>query len=111
MSPRVGDTAVGASVVGVGIAGLVSGVLGHPAAMSLALMVLFLLVPTFVKTLERQITAQGTTKEPLTRLFRRIPWFLGIGVVVAVGSVISEKTYFEQQPERVPHGFTVPARS
>jgi hypothetical protein len=100
VSPRVRDAAVGASIVGVGIAGLISGVLGHPAAMSLAVTVLFVLVPPFVRALERQITAQGMAKEPLTLFYRRIPWFVGVGVVVAVGSVISAKAYFEQEPGR-----------
>lgn len=100
MTPRVRDAAVGASVVGVGIAGLALGVLGHPAAMNLAVVVLFVLVPPFVRALERQITAQGMTKDPLTPLNRRIPWFVGVGVVVAVGSVISAKAYFEQEPGR-----------
>jgi len=59
VSPRVRDAAIGASVVGVGIAGLASGLLGHPAAMNLAAMVLFVLVPPFVRALEGQITAQG----------------------------------------------------
>ena len=70
------------------------------AAMNLAVMVLFLLVPAFVRALERQITAQGMTKEPLTLLYRGIPWFVGVGVVVAVGSVISATAYFEQEPGR-----------
>jgi hypothetical protein len=87
VSPRVRDAAVGASVVGVGIAGLALGVLGHPAAMNLAVVVLFVLVPPFVRALERRITAQGMTKAPLTLLYRRISWFVGVGVVVAVGSV------------------------
>jgi hypothetical protein len=100
VSPRVRDAAVGASVLGVGIAGLVSGVLGHPAAMNLAVMVLFVLVPPFVRAVEHQITAQGMTKQPLTLLYRRIRWFVGVGVVVAVGSVISAKAYFEQEPGR-----------
>jgi hypothetical protein len=100
VSPRVRDAAVGASVAGVGIAGLALGVLGHPAAMNLVVMVLFVLVPPFVRALERQITAQGIRKEPLTLLYRRIPWFVGVGVVVAVGSVISAKAYFEQEPGR-----------
>ena len=100
MSPRVQDAAVGASAVVVGTAALASGVLGHPAAMNLAVMVLFLLVPAFVRALERQITAQGMTKEPLTLLYRGIPWFVGVGVVVAVGSVISATAYFEQEPGR-----------
>jgi hypothetical protein len=100
VSPRVRDAAVGASVVGVGIAGLAAGLLGHPAAMNLVAMVTFVLVPPFVRALEGQITAQGMTKEPLTLLYRRIPWFVGVGVVVAVGSVISAKAYFEQEPGR-----------
>jgi len=100
VSSRARDAAVGASVVGVGIAGLALGVLGHPAAMNLAVMVLFVLVPPFVGALERQITAQGMAKAPLTLLNRRISWFVGVGVVVAVGSVISAKAYFEQEPGR-----------
>jgi hypothetical protein len=100
VSPRVRHAAVGASVAGVGIAGLALGVLGHPAAMNLAVMVLFLLVPPFVRALERQMTVQGMTKEPLILFYRRIPWFVGVGVVVAVGSVISAKAYFEQEPGR-----------
>jgi len=100
MSPRARDAAVGASVVGIGIAGLASGILGHPAAMNVAVMVLFVLVPPFVRALEHQITAQGTTREPLARLYRQIPWLVGIGVIVAVGSVISAKVYFEQEPGR-----------
>jgi hypothetical protein len=100
VSPRVRDAAVGASVTGVGIAGLALGVLGHPAAMNLAVMVLFVLVPPFVRALERQMTAEGMTKEPLTLLYRRMPWFVGVGVIVAVGSVISAKAYFEQEPGR-----------
>jgi hypothetical protein len=68
--------------------------------MNLAVMVLFVLVPPFVRALERQMTAQGMTKEPLTLLYRRIPWFVGVGVIVAVGSVISAKAYFEQEPGR-----------
>jgi hypothetical protein len=97
---RVRDAAVAATLVGVGIAGLVLGVLGHPAAMNLAVAVLFLLIPSFVKALERQIAAQGLTKDPLTSLFRRAPWIVGFGVVVAVGSVISSQRYFEQQAGR-----------
>jgi len=100
VSPRVRDAAVGASVAGVGIAGLALGVFGHPAAMNLAMVVLFVLVPPFVKALERQITAQGMTKAPLTLLYRRILWFVGVGVVVVVGSVISAKAYFDQEPGR-----------
>jgi hypothetical protein len=40
------------------------------------------------------------TKEPLTMLYRRIPWFVGVGVIVAVGSVITAEAYFEQEPGR-----------
>lgn len=100
MSPYVRDVAVGASVVVVGMAGLASGVLGHPAAMNLAVVVLFVLVPPFVRAVDRQITAQGMTKGPLTLLYRRIRWFVAVGVVVAVGSVITAKAYFEQEPGR-----------
>jgi hypothetical protein len=100
VSPRVRDAAIGASVAGVGIAGLASGVFGHPAAMNLAMVVLFVLVPPFLKALERQITAQGMKNEPLTLLYRRIPWFVGVGVVVVVASVISAKASFDQEPGR-----------
>jgi hypothetical protein len=100
VSPYVRDVAVGASVVVVGMAGLASGVLGHPAAMNLAVVVLFVLVPPFVRAVDRQITAQGMTKGPLTLLYRRIRWFVAVGVVVAVGSVITAKAYFEQEPGR-----------
>lgn len=100
MTPHQGDVIVALSIVGVGIGGLVSGLLGHPTALSLAFAVLFVLIPRFVRALERESASQRMTLEPFGILYRRRPWLVAIGVVAAVASVIDATAHFGLEPGR-----------
>jgi hypothetical protein len=100
VSPRGRDLIVGVSIVGVGIAGILSGLLGHPTAMSLALIVLFVLIPPFVTALERASASQPTMQGHLRVIYRRTPWFVAVGVVAGVTSVINAVAYFGHEPGR-----------
>jgi hypothetical protein len=100
VSPRQGDVIVALIMVGVGIAGLVSGLLGHPTALSLAFAMQFALIPRFVRAFERESASQRMTVEPLGIFYRRRPWLVAIGVVAAVTFVIDATAHFGQEPGR-----------
>jgi hypothetical protein len=100
VTPRQGDVIVALSIVGVGIAGLVSGLLGHPTALSLGFAVLFVLIPRFVRGFERESESQRMTMEPFGILYRWRPWLVPIGVVAAVASVIDATAHFGLEPGR-----------
>jgi len=100
VSPHQRDVTVALSIAGVGIAGIVAGLLGHPTALSLALIVLFALIPRFVRALERESASQRMAVEPLGVLYRRTQWLVAFGVVAAVTFVIDATAHFGQEPGR-----------